>query len=68
MGLGADYTARRCPVHLVYSEACASVAEARRRERQLKGWTPAKKEALIVVEPDADGNLLVVVTVYEVSE
>lgn len=32
---------------LVYTEVFASRAEAMQRERQLKGWTRAKKEALI---------------------
>lgn len=32
---------------LVYQEMFASQAEAMRREKQLKGWTRAKKEALI---------------------
>lgn len=36
---------------LVYSEQFATRTEAMKRERQLKGWTRAKKEALI------EGNL-----------
>jgi predicted GIY-YIG superfamily endonuclease len=32
---------------LVYQESYESSVEAMRRERQLKGWTRAKKEALI---------------------
>jgi predicted GIY-YIG superfamily endonuclease len=32
---------------LVYHESYDSRVEAMRRERQLKGWTRAKKEALI---------------------
>ncbi len=32
---------------LVYKEEYATRTEAMRRERQLKGWTRAKKEALI---------------------
>jgi predicted GIY-YIG superfamily endonuclease len=35
------------PVRLVYSEAHATRSEAIKRERQLKRWTRAKKEALI---------------------
>jgi putative endonuclease len=46
-GHGASHTTLRRPVRLVYSESCASSAEASRRERQIKGWTRAKKEALI---------------------
>ena len=32
---------------LVYSENYSTLLEAMRREKQLKGWTKAKKEALI---------------------
>jgi predicted GIY-YIG superfamily endonuclease len=46
-GRGAQYTAGRRPVRLVYSEACKSVGDALRREHQLKRWSRAKKEALI---------------------
>jgi putative endonuclease len=37
----------RRPVRLVYSETHASEAQAIKRERQIKGWSRAKKEALI---------------------
>lgn len=33
--------------HLVYQEEFPTRLESMRRERQLKGWTRAKKEALI---------------------
>ena len=33
--------------HLVYSEDYPTLPEAMRREKQLKGWVRAKKEALI---------------------
>ncbi|MGQ0694359.1 MAG: GIY-YIG nuclease family protein [Nitrospiraceae bacterium] len=46
-GRGARYTAIRRPVSLVYTEAFQSVDAAVRRERQLKRWSLAKKEALI---------------------
>ena len=46
-GRGARYTAGRRPVSLVYSEALGSHGDALRRERQLKRWPRAKKEALI---------------------
>jgi len=45
-GLGANYTAARRPVQLVYSEACSTLAEAVSRERQLKRWSGKKKESL----------------------
>ncbi len=44
---GAAYTACRRPVKLVYSETALAEADAVRRERQIKHWTRAKKEALI---------------------
>ena len=46
-GTASDWTAVRRPVQLVYSEGCASQAEAVRRERQLKRWSKEKKTALI---------------------
>jgi predicted GIY-YIG superfamily endonuclease len=46
-GLASRFTARRRPVTLVYSEAHPTRTAALARERQLKGWTRAKKEALI---------------------
>jgi putative endonuclease len=46
-GRGAKYTASRRPVRMVYSEVHESQVAAQRREAQLKGWTRAKKEALI---------------------
>jgi putative endonuclease len=46
-GVGANYTAARRPVQLVYSEACGPLAAAIRRERQLKCWSGKKKEAFI---------------------
>jgi len=41
------YTKSRLPVKLVHSEEFAVIAQAVTRERQLKGWTCAKKAALI---------------------
>jgi putative endonuclease len=46
-GRGATYTFKHRPFSLVYSETFGSEAEAVTRERQLKRWTRAKKEALI---------------------
>jgi tRNA/rRNA methyltransferase len=42
-----SFTCNRRPVTLVYSEPFPSRAAAVKRERQLKRWTRAKKEALI---------------------
>jgi putative endonuclease len=46
-GRGAKYTAARRPVRVVYTEAHESRSAAQKREAQLKGWTRAKKEALL---------------------
>jgi putative endonuclease len=46
-GLGAKYTSRRLPVKLVYGEGYDHVAEAFYREKQVQGWSHAKREALI---------------------
>lgn len=45
--LGAAHTYLRRPVTLVYSETYTMQAEAVMRERQLKGWSYAKKTALL---------------------
>ena len=41
------YTATRRPVTLVFCEAFESIAEAIAAERQVKGWSRSKKEAMI---------------------
>src|SRR6266850_2554251 len=41
------YTATRRPVRIIYSEQFPSIKSAMARERQLKGWTTTKKEALV---------------------
>ncbi len=46
-GEGSAYTRGRLPVELVYSREFASAHEAFLRERQVKGWSRAKKMALI---------------------
>ena len=46
-GICCDWTSRRRPVELVWCEAAASRYEALAFERRIKGWTRAKKEALI---------------------
>lgn len=46
-GTGAVHTAKRRPGRLVYAEEHPSRADCLKRERQLKRWTRAKKEALI---------------------
>ena len=46
-GLGANHTAKRLPVELVYCEECNRVDDAYFREKQVQGWNRKKKEALI---------------------
>lgn len=46
-GIGAQYTGTRLPVKLEYSESFKYREDAEHREKQLKGWSKAKKEALI---------------------
>ena len=41
------YTSTRLPVRLVFSCEMPTIFEAFLRERQIKGWTRRKKEALI---------------------
>ena len=47
------YTVWRRPVELVFSDQFSTRLEAFHRERQIKGWSRAKKEALI--KGDWDG-------------
>ena len=46
-GLIKGYTFKRLPVKLVFSEYFEDVYYAISAERQIKGWTRAKKKALI---------------------
>jgi len=46
-GTAASFTHQRRPVNLRYSEHLPTRQLAVRRERQIKGWTHAKKIALI---------------------
>jgi putative endonuclease len=47
LGVFDGYTKTRRPVTLVFSEHFDRVTDAIAFERQIKGWTRAKKEALI---------------------
>jgi predicted GIY-YIG superfamily endonuclease len=47
------YTFRRRPVALVWSESFSSRIEAKEAEARIKGWSRAKKEALLRGEWDA---------------
>jgi predicted GIY-YIG superfamily endonuclease len=53
-GRSGGYTRKRRPVRLVWSDAFPTRYEALSAERQIKGWSRAKKEALI----DGDWALL----------
>jgi len=46
-GIDCEYTSRRRPVKLVYSQEFVTLLEAFCAERQIKGWGRKKKEALI---------------------
>jgi len=46
-GVGANYTAKRLPVQLVYYEEYHRIDLAFYREKQIQGWSRKKKEALI---------------------
>lgn len=53
IGEGATYTRKRRPVKLVYCEEFVSVAEAFAREKQVQGWSRAKRRALIEYRGEA---------------
>ncbi len=46
-GTFGGYTERRRPVVLLFHQEFARIEDAIAAERQIKGWTRAKKEALI---------------------
>ena len=48
-GIYDGYTRKRRPVELVFTETYDRITEAIDRERQIKGWSRAKKEALIAL-------------------
>ena len=45
-GVFPGYTFRRRPVTLIWSEPFSEITDAIAAERQIKGWSRAKKEAL----------------------
>jgi putative endonuclease len=51
-GTFPGYTSARRPVVLVHSEYADTLIAAFQRERQLKGWSRRKKEALIAGRTD----------------
>jgi predicted GIY-YIG superfamily endonuclease len=52
-GTYPGYTATRRPLEMVWAEECQTVLQAIEIERQVKGWSRAKKEALIRGDWDA---------------
>jgi len=46
-GQGANYTSKHLPVKLIYYHEFDSIEQAFKREKQVQGWSRAKKEALI---------------------
>jgi putative endonuclease len=52
-GLGANHTAKRLPVKLVYCEQCDRIEDAYIREKQIQGWSRKKKEALFAGDTSA---------------
>jgi putative endonuclease len=46
-GVGGEFTSKRRPVELAFSEHFESITDAIEMERRVKGWSRAKKEALI---------------------
>ncbi len=51
-GRGPVYTRARRPVCLLYSEPAATLDAAIAREKQIKRWSTAKKEALMCGDAD----------------
>jgi len=51
-GIFKGYTSSRLPVKLVYSNRFININEAINAEKQIKGWSRAKKEALIIGDYD----------------
>jgi len=47
IGEGAKYTSRRLPVTLAFAHETETIAEAFALEKQVQGWSRAKREALI---------------------
>ena len=46
-GVGPGYTAQRKPVELVWSKRYVNAETARKREKEIKGWSRTKKLELI---------------------
>jgi putative endonuclease len=46
-GQGAKYTSKRLPVELVFAAEFDNIGDAYAFEKQIQGWSRAKREALI---------------------
>ena len=44
---GSNFTHKHIPFELAYKEEFTSIKKAHQREKQIQGWSRAKKEALI---------------------
>ncbi|WP_191564869.1 GIY-YIG nuclease family protein [Janibacter melonis] len=51
-GLGSRYTSSRMPVELVWSQETETIPQAYALEKQVQGWSRAKREALIADQWD----------------
>lgn len=47
-GKGAKYTRGRCPLEVVYREACATHSDALKRELEIKALSRAEKQKLLL--------------------
>ncbi|QND49741.1 GIY-YIG nuclease family protein [Rhizobium lusitanum] len=52
-GIYDGYTSKRRPVELMFHEVYDRIIDAIARERQIKGWSRRKKEALIALDYEA---------------
>ncbi|HWM33377.1 MAG TPA: GIY-YIG nuclease family protein [Pseudolysinimonas sp.] len=46
-GLGSEYTRKRLPITLVFAQEYDRIDDAYAREKQIQGWSRAKRRALI---------------------
>jgi putative endonuclease len=51
-GAGSRYTSTRLPIELVFAQEYDNVGDAYAREKQIQGWSRAKREALMAGEFD----------------
>jgi putative endonuclease len=55
-GFGPEFTKKRRPVELIWSEKFSNQSLAREREVELKGWNRKKKLSLVVGLEKSGGN------------